>query len=46
VFSARDRLCNVAFADGSYRQFTDKIDPAVLEALATVGGREELPPEW
>jgi prepilin-type processing-associated H-X9-DG protein len=45
-FSPRDRLCNVAFADGSYRSLTDKTDPAVLEALATVGGREELPANW
>lgn len=46
VFTARDRLGNVAFADGSYRQFIDKTGPALLEALATVGGREELPSEW
>jgi hypothetical protein len=46
VFTPRERLCNGAFADGSYRTLTDRIDPAVLEALATIGGREELPPNW
>ena len=46
VFTPRDRLCNVAFADGRYRTFTDKTDPALLEALATVGGKEELPANW
>jgi hypothetical protein len=46
VFAPRERLCNGAFADASYRTLTDRIDPAVLEALATVGGREELPPNW
>ncbi|MBN9122611.1 MAG: DUF1559 domain-containing protein [Planctomycetes bacterium] len=46
LFGSRDRVCVTAFADGSYHPLTDKIDPAVLEALATVGGREALPSDW
>jgi hypothetical protein len=42
----RDRICVAGLADGSYRYFTDKTDPAVLEALATVGGKEALPENW
>lgn len=46
LFGERMHVCNVAMADGSQRYLTSKIDPAVLEALATVGGKEELPAEW
>jgi prepilin-type processing-associated H-X9-DG protein len=42
----RTHGCNAAWADGSVRFLSTKIDPAVLEALATVGGKEELPAEW
>ncbi|MBM3979498.1 MAG: DUF1559 domain-containing protein [Planctomycetes bacterium] len=40
------RNCTVAFADSSVRSFTPKTDPALLEALATVAGKEALPAEW
>lgn len=46
VFESRERLCTVGMANGSYRTFTNKTDPTVLEALATVGGQETLPPNW
>lgn len=42
----RTHACNVAMADGSQRAIRSTIDAAVLEALATVGGKEELPTEW
>jgi hypothetical protein len=35
-----------ASADSSVRSFTPKTDPALLESLATVAGKEELPAEW
>jgi hypothetical protein len=38
--------CNTGLADGSYRTFTSKTDPAVLEALATTSGQEPLPADW
>lgn len=41
-----ERRCVVALADGSVRSFTPKTDPAILEGLATVGGKEALPVEW
>lgn len=37
---------NVVMADTSIRTIRGDIDPAVLEALATVSGREPLPAEW
>lgn len=37
---------NVTLADASVRFTTNDIDPAVLAALATVAGREELPANW
>lgn len=46
VFGERTYGCNVAFADTSLRTLTSGIDPTVLEALATVGGKEELPAHW
>ena len=42
----RTHACNVAMADGSQRALRSTIAAAVLEALATVGGKEELPTEW
>jgi hypothetical protein len=33
-------------ADGSVRSFTHTTAPEVLEALATVGGKETLPDHW
>jgi prepilin-type processing-associated H-X9-DG protein len=33
---------NAAFADGSLRILTEKIDPTVLEALATIAGGEAV----
>jgi hypothetical protein len=46
LFGARTYKCNVGLADRAYRTFTNKTDPAVLEALATVAGKEELPANW
>ncbi len=40
------RSCVTALADGSVRDFTPKTDPAILEALATVGGKKALPANW
>lgn len=42
----RSHYCVAALADGSVRGFTSAISPAVLEALATVAGKEELPANW
>lgn len=42
---SRTHACNVGFADGSYRTLSSTTAPEVLEALATVGGKEE-PPNW
>lgn len=42
----QDHSCNVCLADGSCRALTSKTDPVVLEALATVAGREILPANW
>lgn len=33
-------------ADGSIRHVRGDTDPAVLEELATVAGREPLPADW
>lgn len=38
--------CNVAMADGSVRFLAESIDAAVLQALATIAGKEELPADW
>jgi len=46
LFGTRSRSSTFGFADGSYRTFSGTTDPAVFEALATVGGKEELPAEW
>ena len=40
------QVYTVAFADTSVRSLSTKIAPEVLEALATVAGKEELPPNW
>jgi hypothetical protein len=40
------RFCNVAMADGAVRAITTDTAPEVLEALATVGGKEQLPANW
>jgi hypothetical protein len=42
----RTHTCIAAMADGTVRTFTNGTAPAVLEALATVAGKEELPPNW
>jgi prepilin-type processing-associated H-X9-DG protein len=39
--SGHRHVTNMAFADGSVRALTDSIRPEVLEALATIAGREE-----
>ena len=46
LFGERSHLCVAAMADGSVRQFTSATAAEVLEALATVGGKEELPANW
>ena len=40
------RVCNAVMADASTRAITNDIDPAILGALTTVGGREPLPADW
>ena len=45
-FRPRTHLCVAAMADGSVRSFTHATAPEVLEALATVGGKETLPADW
>jgi hypothetical protein len=37
-------LTNVAFADASARSLSERITPAVLEALATIAGGEKVDP--
>jgi prepilin-type processing-associated H-X9-DG protein len=37
---------NAAFADGSVRFIRETIDPRIVEAIATIAGGEELPPDW
>lgn len=37
---------NVALADGSVRLVGASVDAKVIEALATIAGREEIPPDW
>lgn len=46
VFGTRERLGTFGFADGSYRTLSHSTAPEVLEALATVAGREQLPADW
>ncbi|MHB1560926.1 MAG: DUF1559 family PulG-like putative transporter [Isosphaeraceae bacterium] len=36
---------NVAFADGSVRFISETVDPRIFEALSTIAGGENLPPE-
>jgi hypothetical protein len=40
------QTCNAAMADGSVRVIRPTVAPEVLAALATAGGREELPKDW
>ncbi len=42
----RSPICVVAMADGSVRSLNNSTAAHVLEALATVGGKEEVPKEW
>jgi prepilin-type processing-associated H-X9-DG protein len=37
---------NVAMADGSVRRLPAKTDAAVMTAIATIAGGEELPKDW
>jgi hypothetical protein len=46
LIGERYHACTAALADGSVRSLTNEIAPEVLEALATVAGKEELPPNW
>lgn len=46
LFGERSHTCNAAMADGAVKAFTRATAPEVLEALATVGGKEELPTNW
>jgi prepilin-type processing-associated H-X9-DG protein len=36
-------VANAVFADGSVRSLRESIDPGVLEAIATIKGRDEVP---
>ncbi len=45
-FRANRYGCNVGMGDGSVRYVSDAVAPEVLEAVATVGGKEELPADW
>jgi hypothetical protein len=42
----RTHGCVAAMADGSVRSFSHATTPEVMEALGTVGGKEELPANW
>jgi hypothetical protein len=42
----RRHTAMAALADGSTRSLSDSISPEVLEALATVGGTEQIPADW
>ena len=44
--SKKSHYCIVAFADGSVRSLFNTIAPEILEALATVAGKEELTANW
>jgi hypothetical protein len=46
TFQRRTDGFNVLLADGSVRYTTNEINPAVLAALATIAGGEEIPPNW
>lgn len=46
IIGTRTYTCNVAMADGSVRGFSNVTAPEVLEALATVNGKETLPANW
>ncbi|AMV22825.1 hypothetical protein VT84_00335 [Gemmata sp. SH-PL17] len=46
LVGSRTHTCTVALADGSVRSLTNATAPEVLEALATVAGKEELPANW
>lgn len=41
-----DGVTVIGFADGRVRTLNNDIDPAVLKALATPDGGEEIPEEW
>lgn len=43
LFGERAHTCTAAMADGSVRSLRSETAAEVLEALATVGGKEELP---
>ena len=38
-------IVNVAFADGSVRGISESVNPRVFEALSTIAGGENLPPD-
>jgi hypothetical protein len=42
----RTGTCNAGMADGSTRSFTVNVASQVLEALATIAGKEPLPEDW
>jgi hypothetical protein len=42
----RRHITKAGMADGWTREFTDSIAPEVLDALATVGGKEALHSDW
>jgi hypothetical protein len=45
-FQKRADGFNVMLADGSVRFTQPNVDAAILAALATIAGGEELPTEW
>jgi len=45
-FTRQPLLTNAALLDGSVRQLDASIDPRILEALATIAGKEPIPDEF
>lgn len=41
-----DPITHACVADGSVRGLSANLSPAVFEALATIAGGEQLPPDW
>ncbi len=46
TFQKRDAGFYVLLADGAQQFTKPNVDPAVLAAIATIAGREEIPADW